>query len=441
MTKSSNHSVVQEAAGQSASAAGKMTVLGLDSIRQRMGAQWEKTSEKVHAFFMVLLQREMRPGDVVHKLGELSYIVIFRDLSVADAQLKCLTITDIVSRRLFGEETGAVSIRSVVGLVDNQLLLAGADLSSGVQAALEANGMETITTSNGVEVSRETAAPKREVPKAHVGSLLRRLEVSFGPDHDRLQPLVENQFSFKYRPVWDIARKVVLMYLCQPTSTMEAADLGPSVSAPGLCFAPERSEARCLDLLVLEEVAKRLDSIREKGARVLAACPIHFTTIAHSRNWAEYLSALQHLRAEVFRDIVFLVLGIDGGLPNIRLTQEIPKLSKRAKRVFVAVEYCDGLIPRFANTGIHAIGVELRRPQGSERQMLASVDALAREAQVLGIQSFVLGAKTRSTVVSTIGSGVRYLEGPAVSNPVAEPRHAFVQGIADLFRTPSDVAT
>lgn len=444
MTNSSNHSaVLQEAVVQSASAAGKMTVLGLHGIRERMGTRWDKTSEKVHTFFMMLLQREMRPGDLVHKLGELSYLVVFRDLSAAEAQLKCLAITDIVSRRLFGEETGVVSIRSLVGAVDNQLLLQGPELFSAVQAALEANGMETITTSNDGEASHQTAVPKPELANAYVGPMPRRLEVAFGPEHDLLWPLFEDQLSFRYRPVWDTTRKAVLMYLCQPIPDPKTATISPSSLDLdlGLCFAPEAKEAHCLDLLVLEEVAKRLESLQERGLRILATCPIHFRTIAHTRSWAEYLRALQHLRNEVFRDIVFLVIGIDGGTPNVRLAQEIPKLSKRAKLVFVTVEYCEGLVPRFANTGIHAIGVELRRPIGSERQMLASVDALGRDAQLLGIQSFVLGAKTRSTVVSTIGSGVRYLEGPAVSHAVAEPRHAFAQGIVDLFRAPSGGTT
>jgi hypothetical protein len=62
------------------------------------------------------------------------------------------------------------------------------------------------------------------------------------------------------------------------------------------------------------------------------------------------------------------------------------------------------------------------------------VDALARDSQTLGIESFALGARSRSTIVGAIASGVRYLEGPAVSPPVSEPRHAFAQEMADLYR-------
>jgi hypothetical protein len=419
----------------SSSAAGKLTVLGLDGIRIRLGDQWGKTSEKVHAFFVSLLQREMRPGDVFYKLDELSYLVVFRDLSATEAQVKCLSIADTVSRRLFGEETGTVSIRSVVGTFDNRLPIEDVDVRSALHATLEATGMETITTSDRGETSHRVVDPRPELPQKQISSGQRRLQVTFGPDHDGSQILPENQLSFEYRPVWDSTRKVVLMYLCQPTPAASATALAPSPSpAYGLCQALDNGESCILDLLVLEEVTKQVESVQKAGFRILAACPVHFTTLARSRSWAEYSCALQRIRADVFRDIAFLVVGIDSGTPNIRLVQEIPKISTRAKLVFVAIAYCEGIIQRFSNTRIHAIGVELRRSQGSERQALASVDALARDAHALGIDSFVLGAKSRSAILSAIGSGVRYLEGPSVSPPVAEPRHAFVREIADLYR-------
>jgi hypothetical protein len=278
------------------------------------------------------------------------------------------------------------------------------------------------------------AAAKPQLREEHIAPAPRGLNVTFGSDHDASQVLLENQFDFKYRPVWDITRKVVLMYLCQPTPATQTTSLPQSSSAYGLCVSPEPNESSCLDLLVLEETATRVESLGKAGFRILAACPIHFTTVAVSRSWTSYLRALQHIRADVLRDIVFLMIGIDHSIPTIRLVQEIPKLSTRTKFVFVTIEYCEGVVRRFANTGIHAIGVELRRPEGSERQLLMNVDALARDAQTLGIESFVLGARSRSTVVSAIASGVRYLEGMAVSPPVTEPRHAFVQDIADLYR-------
>jgi hypothetical protein len=225
------------------------------------------------------------------------------------------------------------------------------------------------------------------------------------------------------------------MYLCQPVpATPQLKEALPSSSVYGLCFSPERNEASRLDLLVLREAARRVESLRKAGFRILTACPIHFSTMAGARSWGDYQRALTRIPADVIRDIAFLIMGIDSSVPSIRLVQDIPKLSARTKLVFAVVKYRNGLVRRFANTGIHAIGVELPRPEGSDRPLLTMVDSLARDAQALGVESFVLGARNRSTVVGAIASGARYLEGPAIAHPVAEPRHAFVQEIADLYR-------
>src|SRR4051812_17922301 len=142
--------------------AGKMTVLGLDCIRTLLGERWDKTSLSVHRFFESKLQREMRPGDLLYRLDELSYLVVFRRLSVAEAQAKCIAIADQVCRLLFGEDAETVRIRSVVGTVDNRLLLKDVDVERAVQTALEESGVALITAPDGMTASRtelEAATP------------------------------------------------------------------------------------------------------------------------------------------------------------------------------------------------------------------------------------------------------------------------------------------
>ena len=90
--------------------AGKMTVLGLDGIRAMAGERWAKTSLSVHRFFEAKLQREMRPGDLFYRLDELSYLVVFRQLSLAEAQIKCVAIADQVCRLLFGEDASRIVV-------------------------------------------------------------------------------------------------------------------------------------------------------------------------------------------------------------------------------------------------------------------------------------------------------------------------------------------
>ncbi len=416
----------------SVSSAGKIAVLGLQGIRLRLKDQWEAHSNTVHTYFEALLDREMKSGDCYHKIDELSYLVFFRDLSASEAQLKCVAIAEAASRRLFGEDVGAISIRVVVSAVNNALLLQGLDPIAAVQGILSDSGTETIVTQEmeGAENLHTDNCGSKTKTRSPDSS--RDLKVTFGPERDHAQSFILDQISFQYRPLWDSIQKVILTYLCQPIPQSSESKSG--LAAGGLCLAQDPYDACLLDLRVFREIAERMELLRKEGLRIVAACPVHFSTIAHIRSWTKYARALDIAGAGTVRDIAFLLVGIDMGVPNIRLAQEIPKLSSRTKWVFGAIDYHEGLVARFEHTGVRAIGVELRQSSGSNRNSMAMIEALALESQTAGLASFVLGANSRSIVVGAIASGVRYLEGKTIAAPIMEPRHAFVQDIADLYR-------
>jgi hypothetical protein len=402
--------------------AGKMTVLGLERVKARLGPRWDKVSLSVHRFFESALERQMRPGDTSYKIDELSYIVIFRDMAYAEAQIKCIAVAEDVCRRLFGEQTGDVSIRAIVGQLDNLVLSPDVELVPTVAETLERCGRATIVCEDGASARREDAAR----PTTQRRSSEHLVHLAFGPTFERPVPVPVDQISFLYRPVWDSFRQVVLMYLCQPV---------PPKGEAMLCMAPHHENDRLdLDLLSLNAATQQIGRLRGAGVRLLMACPIHFSTIARNQQWTEYLRRLQKVPAETSRDLAFLVLGIDGGVPNTRIAQEVPKLAQRCKAVFAAVDRRERQLKRFAGVGFQAVGLELERPKDSERSLIDHVNSFARETANLGLDSFILGANSTSTIVNAVGAGVRYLEGKSVWPAVAEPRHAFVHEMTDLYR-------
>jgi hypothetical protein len=98
--------------------ASKIQMLGLAAIKERLGAKWGRMSSLVHRYFEAAIEREMQPGDTFFHAGELTYLVLFRDATIAEAQLKCAAVIDDICRRLFGEEGEAISVRNLVAPVD-----------------------------------------------------------------------------------------------------------------------------------------------------------------------------------------------------------------------------------------------------------------------------------------------------------------------------------
>jgi hypothetical protein len=217
------------------------------------------------------------------------------------------------------------------------------------------------------------------------------------------------------------------MYLCQPVP--------PRGQYHGLCAAPNHEEDRfALDFLLLKQAARRIGNLRQTGVRLRVACPIHFSTVARSRHWAEYVRMVEKMPPAVVRDLAFLVVGIDPGVPNARLSQELPKLAARSKCTFAAIDPRERAIARFARTGVQAIGLELPPPDGSDRKLIERVTHFALEAATHGLEAFVLGVRTTSTAVGALAAGIRYVEGKPIWPTVVEPRHGFVHAMEDLYR-------
>jgi hypothetical protein len=260
------------------------------------------------------------------------------------------------------------------------------------------------------------------------------LRVKAGPALGGVHPVARDKPSFVYRPLWDTSRNVVLTYLCQPLPDTIRANA--TFSEPCTAIGGEEEQA-ALDMLVLRECLQRVSDLRRAGLRVLIAMPLHFTTLSRPRFWSRYSAAIDAVPPELLRDIAFMVHGFDAGVPNIRLVQEIPRLTRLSRHVFCLFDDEEGVGARFRNTGTYAIGLALS-PARSERAWIKRMSLLMREARDNALEVFALGAASRSIAINAIGAGIRYLEGPAVRTTVADPRHAFAQNIEDLYLTRQD---
>src|SRR5882724_5764999 len=139
-------------------AAGKMTAIGLEPLKTRLGSKWERLSGLVHALFETAIKGSMQPGDAFLAIGELTFVVMYRDLCVGDAQMKCAELARHICARLFGEEGAEISIRNVVGEVESRLVADCKNLGSEIGAVLERSGTETIISADQIKAALADAA-------------------------------------------------------------------------------------------------------------------------------------------------------------------------------------------------------------------------------------------------------------------------------------------
>jgi hypothetical protein len=202
---------------------------------------------------------------------------------------------------------------------------------------------------------------------------------------------------------------------------------GPPIALP---LEPVQCE---LDILCLMEARGRVRTIRQAGGRLLIFVPLHFLTVSRQRYWTHYREAISRLEPEELTDLRFLIHGIEPGVPNVRLIQELPKLSAFCRGIFCLSTDAPLIQRQFNNTGIQGVGLAAR-PGEPEKNLIERLDKLYAATRKTGLENFVLGASRHSTVVNAIGAGVRYIEGAGMRPPVADPRFAVAQDLLDYYR-------
>jgi GGDEF domain-containing protein len=383
---------------ESTLSAGKLHLLDLTELKARLGAKWARLSGHVEKFFEIAIRRSLGPDDSFARMAELSYVVLFRNLSAEEAQAKCGDISREVCERLFGTEGMEVYLRNVIGNIDVSQVQGGEviDIMAVAEAALERSGREVI-----VSLSRGGDAIKRASSK---------------------------QDGYLYRPLWDAQKKVVVTYLCQPAGAPYESETALSY----VCMTDNEQDQLALNLAALRECAHRAANLRSSGLRVMTAVPVSFTTIARPRLWSAYADMRRNIPKEIARDLASLVLGIDHQVPNVRLGQELPKLSALAPHMFCLVDDSRGIAVQFSRTGPNAVGIALDAKE-SETRSIQRLRVLGEQTHAAGLDGFVLGIKTTSLVLSAMSVGIRYLEGPVIRPALDDPKYAYAQSLEHLY--------
>jgi GGDEF domain-containing protein len=386
------------------SSAGKLHLLDFADIKAQIGDRWTRMGDPMERFFEGAVRRNLGPGDTFFRQGELSYILLFRDLSAEEAQLKCRTISEQVCERLFGDQVHRASLRILVAPLD-QDQIAGTAVSSALDELLERKGKEVI-----FQASTAKDAPGRNPPVAKDADPIAATEA----------------YSFIFRPIWDATKNVVITYLCQRDmdEAKPQTDGDPAVR-------PEDRQAD-IDGAVLRECAARTDELHRNGLRILSGVSVCLDTLSHSRLWAAYSKTLHGITPAISRDFAFFVTGIDSGVPNIRLAQELPKLTRLSRQLFCLIDGSGYVGTRFSRTGAHAIGIELTADE-AETSAMGRIFELGHQAAEAGLAAFVLGIPSTSIMLYALGQGIRYLEGAVIRPPVSNPRHAFAQSLEYVY--------
>lgn len=82
---------------------GKVSLVNLGRIKEKLGAKWPKYSEFVHEFAEKVIERRITSQDLFYRVGEDVYVFVFARLSEEEAIIKCSLIAKEIGEQIFGD--------------------------------------------------------------------------------------------------------------------------------------------------------------------------------------------------------------------------------------------------------------------------------------------------------------------------------------------------
>ncbi|MFQ5774256.1 MAG: hypothetical protein ACE5GS_07055 [Kiloniellaceae bacterium] len=105
---------------------GRVHLLNVEEIRAKLGANWEKYSDRVHRTIKDVLKNRLSPEDFYTLYRNDTYIIVFGSSSEEEeAKLKCALLAEEIMERVLGEDHAKqielLGVRTVVAKVDGSI--------------------------------------------------------------------------------------------------------------------------------------------------------------------------------------------------------------------------------------------------------------------------------------------------------------------------------
>lgn len=378
--------------------AGHIGALGLDKLRDEMGSDWERLSERVRRTAEDILSKRLSKTDMYVHQGELGYVVLFAELTGELAESKMVMIANEILERLFGDDrrAGTISISSCATDFNSNAVLENVDpfevITNQLARAKKTELSLTGQSSSGVPTT-QTATP------AVQQSTLRHAE-----------PPLPGEVEIQYRGIWDVKKRALLAYTCWP-SVLRRAD-GTTAKIDPRTTDLDAEDIALIDQHVLRRAVESFGEMAERGTKFQIIAPVHFETLADPRQRRVMMAAYRDLPKDVIRYLTIELTHAPEGVPFSRLADICATIKSYASRIYY--RFGHRRQAQLQGCGIQAAGFDLAAEDLSDAHAMQQFTAFAASVSAMGLRPYVYGLSKMSLITSAVCAGVEMISGDFV---------------------------
>ncbi|MBL8839533.1 MAG: EAL domain-containing protein [Alphaproteobacteria bacterium] len=395
---------------------GRVHLLSLRSIRERLGPHWEAYRERVTSTAEAVVASHLGRTALHASIGEDGFVVVMPFTDKLDGKVQCALLIDKIQKRILGDgaKLKDVAVATFMGFAGGRAVLDESDAAAILEAfagGAEDGGPPPAAAPAGADQRQHAAAEFAAAP------------------HVRLVP---EPVDFVFVPMWNAYRGAITGFHCIGRHrTPQGALLSGYQMLPGRdnsSFAPE------LDLRTLRAAIAALQRMKEDGKRAIigvAVNPRSLESAAARRCYAEVAAQLPDDQRHL---CLAEIVGLPPDAPESRVAALVATLKPFFRHVAVRVAIDDRCLSRFRYLGIATLSANLADSAITKDAMRSHFKRFCADASRLGFVTVARGLATTDAVALAVTAGFDYVDGEAVVPAADRPGPMVRFGIDDLYR-------
>lgn len=387
---------------QSMVAAGSLHMLGLDALKERLGARWPAVASRVFLVVERLLAQTLGPADAWFRYDEERYIVVFAHMDRTQAGLLCAGIVSQLQKTLLGDaDTASIKVHCAVDQMGADVVFQTNTLKDLLEEA--ARRMHEASADKPTAPEEAPASPWAPPPWAVNAAAAERATV-----------------EVLYRPVWDRPHNVLSIYIAR--AMLPRRGRLPRWGYDCIDDPEDFQQILDLDRRVLELALDTHAELYRNQFRYFLAVPVHFETLASQVRRRQYLTVLRQIPGELRSFLYFTIVGLPAGVPASRVADLASALRPFSRALIATVDVNCTDLPALAAAGVQIAHVVL--PPGA-RPARWGVD-LARFAHEAGrnrLHTSIEGVDVPTMAACAEAAGFHYLSGEVIGSWAEVPEH------------------
>jgi len=400
---------------------GNIHLIGMQRIREKVGDDWPRIADRAMDVANKCIARACGPDDVFLTYDELSFLIIFANLSKEQAQLRCMEIVEDITRRLLGEGASPETAEVSTGVFETDGTL--------IFNAISKNDLIARVTGQIGEEAETPPAPL-EAEDATLEAEIDDSLPDYSPFHIDQQKALAS-IRVLYQPMWNLRHKAIVSYFATATArNVFSVNLWDDMVRRNFSHVLSSVE---VDIFVahiaMRDFAKRI----AQGPRLLIGWPVHFETLA-SRNYRNlFIEFCRDIPEEVRKLLILELDGLPEGVPNSRVLEIISVLRPFCRVVNVRVAPEFKRFEVFSGSQIGGVGFSLSGLPLRDSQRISMMDRFVGDATRVGLRCYVHGLNTRAQALAAATAGFEWVNGAAVGEPSNDLGQMRRFQIADLY--------